>query len=232
MPLVKSQWSRLTEKINFMKNCVIIGAGGFGREVHMLIDQINATSLQYKVLGFYDDSVVKGTFINGLEVLGTLQDLNEVTEPTGVCIAIGAPKVKKVIVEKLTNSLLFFPKLIHPSVIHGISENAIGKGTIICAGTIITVNNTIGEFVILNLGCTVGHDTVIGNYCAFMPQSNIAGEVVLGEAVYGGMGVGIINQVTVGNNVTLGAGSVVVKNIPSNCLAVGIPAKVIKEYEG
>ena len=65
-----------------------------------------------------------------------------------------------------------------------------------------------------------------------MPQSNIAGEVILGEAVYGGMGVGIINQVTVGNNVTLGAGSVVVKNIPSNCLAVGIPAKVIKEYEG
>ena len=62
--------------------------------------------------------------------------------------------------------------------------------------------------------------------------TNIAGEVVLGEAVYGGMGVGIINQVTVGNNVTLGAGSVVVKNISSNCLAVGIPAKVIKEYEG
>jgi sugar O-acyltransferase (sialic acid O-acetyltransferase NeuD family) len=226
MPLVKSQWSRLTEKINFMKNCVIIGAGGFGREVHMLIDQINVTSPQYKVLGFYDDSVAKGTFINGLEVLGTLQDLNEVNEPTGVCIAIGAPKVKKAIVEKLTNSLLFFPRLIHPSVIYGISENAIGKGTI------ITVNITIGEFVILNLGCTVGHDTVIGNYCAFMPQSNIAGEVVLGEAVYGGMGAGIINQVTVGNNVTLGAGSVVVKNIPSNCLAVGIPAKVIKEYEG
>jgi sugar O-acyltransferase (sialic acid O-acetyltransferase NeuD family) len=215
-----------------MEDVVIIGAGGFGREVKMLIDQINAKSLQFNLLGFYDDVVQESSDVFGSKVLGSIDKLNYVTEPTSVCIAIGAPKIKKQIIEKLTNPMLSFPRLIHPSVALGIAVEEIGKGTIICAGTIITVNITIGEFVILNLGCTVGHDTVIGNNCAFMPQSNIAGEVVLGEAVYGGMGVGIINQVTVGNNVTLGAGSVVVKNIPSNCLAVGIPAKVIKEYEG
>tara|TARA_B110000046_G_scaffold102971_1_gene110666 strand:+ start:159 stop:806 length:648 start_codon:yes stop_codon:yes gene_type:complete len=215
-----------------MENIVIIGAGGFGREVKMLIDQINEGSLQYNLLGFYDDSVQKGTEVFGLEVLGSVEELNQVTKPTAISIAIGSPKVKKDIKDKLSNPMLSFPRLIHPSVILGISSETIGIGAIICAGTIITVNITIGEFVILNLGCTVGHDTVIGNYCSFMPQSNIAGEVILGEAVYVGMGVGIINQVTVGNNVTLGAGSVVVKNISSNCLAVGIPAKVIKEYEG
>ena len=215
-----------------MENIVIIGAGGFGREVKMLIDQINEGLLQYNLLGFYDDSVQKGTEVFGLEVLGSIEELNQVTKPTAISIAIGSPKVKKDIKDKLSNPMLSFPRLIHPSVVLGIPSETIGIGAIICAGTIITVNITIGEFVILNLGCTVGHDTVIGNYCSFMPQSNIAGEVILGEAVYVGMGVGIINQVTVGNNVTLGAGSVVVKNIPSNCLAVGIPAKVIKEYEG
>ena len=214
-----------------MENIVIIGAGGFGREVKMLIDQINEGSLQYNLLGFYDDSVQKGTEVFGLEVLGSVEELNQVTKPTAISIAIGSPKVKKDIKDKLSNPMLSFPRLIHPSVVLGIPSETIGIGAIICAGTIITVNITIGEFVILNLGCTVGHDTVIGNYCSFMPQSNIAGEVILGEAVYVGMGVGIINQVTVGNNVTLGAGSVVVKNISSNCLAVGIPAKVIKEYE-
>ena len=215
-----------------MENIVIIGAGGFGREVKMLIDQINEGSLQYNLLGFYDDSVQKGTVVFGLQVLGSVEELNQVTKPTAISIAIGSPKVKKDIKDKLSNPMLSFPRLIHPSVVLGIPSETIGIGAIICAGTIITVNITIGEFVILNLGCTVGHDTVIGNYCSFMPQSNIAGEVILGEAVYVGMGVGIINQVIVGNNVTLGAGSVVVKNIPSNCLAVGIPAKVIKEYEG
>ena len=215
-----------------MENIVIIGAGGFGREVKMLIDQINEGSLQYNLLGFYDDSVQKGTEVFGLEVLGSVEELNQVTKPTAISIAIGSPKVKKDIKDKLSNPMLSFPRLIHPSVVLGIPSETIGIGAIICAGTIITVNITIGKFVILNLGCTVGHDTVIGNYCSFMPQSNIAGEVILGEAVYVGMGVGIINQVIVGNNVTLGAGSVVVKNISSNCLAVGIPVKVIKEYEG
>ena len=81
-----------------MKNCVIVGAGGFGREVKMLIDQINAESKQYNLLGFYDDMTPKGTLINGLEVLGTVEDLNRVSEPTAVSIAIGAPKIKKNIV--------------------------------------------------------------------------------------------------------------------------------------
>ena len=226
-----SLWNPLMEKIKSMKNCVILGAGGFGREVKMLIEQINAESKEYNVLGFYDDSTPKGTLINGLKVLGSVEDLNQVSEPTAVSIAIGSPKIKKKIVGQLTNPLLFFPKLIHPSVSLGISEDAIGKGAIICAGNIITVNIKIGDFVILNLGCTVGHDTVIGDYSAFMPQTNIAGEVNLGEGVYGGMGAGIINQVSIGDNVTLGAGTIVVKDMPSNCLVVGIPGKVIKHYE-
>ena len=218
------------EKINVMKNIVIVGAGGFGREVKMLIDQINEESAKFNFIGFYDDLVEKGTKIDGFTVLGSVEELSQVSEPIAICVAVGAPETKKKIVSKLTNPKFIFPNLIHPSVIMGIPLDSLGKGIIICAGTIITVNIVIGDFVILNLGTTIGHDTKIGNYCAFMPQSNIAGEVVLGESVYGGMGVGIINQVIVGDNVTLGAGSVLVKDIPSNCLAVGIPAKVIKQY--
>ena len=82
--------------------------------------------------------------------------------------------------------------------------------------------------MILNLGCTVGHDTIIGAYSAFMPSVNISGEVNIKEGVYVGTGAKIINQITIGEKTIIGAGAVVAKKLPSNCTAVGVPARVIK----
>jgi sugar O-acyltransferase (sialic acid O-acetyltransferase NeuD family) len=129
------------------------------------------------------------------------------------------------------NHFLSFPTLIHPNVLIGTDEVNIGYGCIICASNIITVNVTIGNFVILNLGCTVGHDTKIGDYSSFMPSVNISGEVIIENSVYVGTGAKIINLLTIGNSTIVGAGAVVSKSLPEKCTAVGIPAKPIKYHE-
>ena len=132
--------------------------------------------------------------------------------------------------DKITNPLVEFPTLIHPSVWIGNKEFVeIGKGCIICAGNLITTNIKIMDFVILNLGCTVGHDSVIKKFAAFMPSCNISGEVIIEEGVYCGTGVKIINQTSIGEYATIGAGAVVTKPIPARCTAVGVPTRVVKQ---
>lgn len=211
-----------------MKKIAIIGAGGFGREVKMLIDQINLIENKYIFIGFYDDGLPKGEIINGFPILGSISDLNQVKDDLCVAIALGMPIIKKKVVEQIINPKIIFKTLIHPSVIVGNDEVSIGKGSIICAGNIITCNIKINNFVIINLACTIGHDTVIEDYVSIMPGVNVSGEVNLCECVYIGTGAKIINQVEIGKNAIIGSGAVVSKSIPENCTAVGIPAKPIK----
>ena len=211
-----------------MEKVAVIGAGGFGKEVQMLIEQINTVNPTYEIVGFYDDGKSKGEIINGLPVLGKVEDINNIDQPLSIALGIGVPAVKKKIVKKISNPLITYPNLIHPSVQIVFPYVTLGEGNIICGNNILTVNIDLGDFVTLNLGCTVGHDTKIGDYSAFMPGCDIAGEVVIQPLVYGGLGTKIINLINVGTNVTLGAGTVVVKDIPDNTLAVGVPAKVIK----
>lgn len=211
-----------------MKDIVIIGAGGFGREVKTIIDAINKSNKTYNFLGFYDDTIAKGTLINNFPILGNLTELNDLKTTTEVLIGVGDPIAKSKIISSLKNEYLGFPTIIHPSVIISDDDVIIDNGCIICAGTIITCNIKIGKFVTLNLMCTVGHDTVIGDYSSFMPSVNISGEVHIEEKVYVGTGAKIINKLSIGTATIVGAGAVVSKSLPENCTAVGIPAKPIK----
>jgi len=213
-----------------MEKIAIVGAGGFGREVKMLIDQINLKEKKYEFIGYYDDGLKKGTVINYNEILGSVEDLANIDYKINVVVAIGSPEIKRSVVEKLTNPKIIFPTLIHPTVLVGNEFVSIGKGCIICASTIITCNIDIKDFVILNLMCTVGHDTIINSYASFMPSVNISGEVVIHEEVYVGTGAKIINQLEIGNQTIVGAGAVVSKTLPEKCTAVGIPAKPIKYH--
>jgi sugar O-acyltransferase (sialic acid O-acetyltransferase NeuD family) len=215
-----------------MKKIAIFGAGGFGREVAMLIEQINTASPEWTFVGFYDDGVKKGNIVNGMKVWGGMKELNEHNEELALVFAIGNPITKRKLHRLVNNRHVYYPSIIHPNVLVGDRQFVqIGNGCIICASTIITVNISIGNHVILNLGCTVGHDTTVQDYCSFMPSVNISGEVMVNEAVYAGTGVKIINQVEVGENSILGAGAVVSEDLPANCTAVGVPAKPIKFHE-
>lgn len=211
-----------------MKDIAIIGAGGFGREVKLIIDALNAKIETFTFTGFYDDGLDKGTVVNGYPVLGSIEDLNSVTKPLSIVLGIGVPQVKRKIVQRISNNFISFPTLIHPSAVIGQDEVVIGKGVLICALSVITCNIIIEDFVTLNLLCTVGHDSVIKDYSSFMPSVNISGEVLINEGVYVGTGAKIINQLTIGHNTIVGAGAVVSKSLPDNCTAVGIPAKPIK----
>ncbi len=213
-----------------MKDIAIFGVGGFGREVLTLIKDINSSKIdEYNIIGFFDDGYKKGEIHNGYPVLGGVNELNAWTTEIAIVVAIGSPAIKKKILDNITSPLVSYPTLIHPTVLIGDKEYVkIGNGCIICAGNIITTNIEIEDFVILNLCCTTGHDTIIKKYAAFMPSVNISGEVVIGEGVYCGTGAKIINQLKVGDYTIIGAGAVVAKTLPARCTAVGVPAKPIK----
>lgn len=215
-----------------MKKIAILGTGGFARELATLVQNINAVIPTFDLIGFVDGSLSKGTLINGYPVIGDDEEINKTTEELGLVLAFGDPKLKKKVKDKFTNPLIFFPTLVHPSVIIGDKRFVeIGEGCIICAGCIITTNIVIKNFVTLNLQCTVGHDTIIKDYSSFMPSCNISGEVNISEGVYCGTGVKIINLTSIGEYTTVGAGAVVTKPLPAKCTAVGVPAKPIKFHD-
>lgn len=228
MPQIVLQWNRLMVITN-MEKIAVFGAGGFGREVHDLIEQINECNKQYEFVGFFDDGIEKGTIVNDHPVLGGVSDLNDYKTELCVALAIGNPAIKHKVYKNISNPKISFPTLIHPNVLIGnMNHNKIGDGCIICAGNIITVNIVIEDFVILNLSCTVGHDTTIGKFSSFMPTVNISGEINIGECVYVGTGAKIINQLSIGKNTIIGSGAVVTTDLPEYCTAVGVPAKPIK----
>ncbi|HNP53860.1 MAG TPA: acetyltransferase [Ferruginibacter sp.] len=214
-----------------MKKIAIFGAGGFGREVQMLIEQINAVNPTWEFIGFFDDDFTHARYIEPEQQLGGMDALNNWPDEIGLVLAIGNPVVKRKILGRLSNTRITHPVLIHPGVVMGKRNVQIGEGSIICAGNILTIDIAIGKHVILNLSCTVGHDSVIGDYASFMPTVNISGEVNIGDAVYVGTGAKIINQLEIGAETVVGAGAVVSKTLPARCTAVGIPAKPIKFHD-
>ena len=212
-----------------MKDIVIIGAGGLGREILGLIQSINKKESRWRVKGFYDDGAECGKLIHGLPILGKVEALNAQQEALDVAIAIGDSSTRRKVYDGLNKQYLSFPALISPDATILDEESvSIDEGVLCCAGTILTCDITIGAFTLLNLCCTVGHDAVIEPFCSFMHAVNIAGETHIGAEVYMGTNSSIINRISIGKNTTIGAGAVVIKDVPADCVAVGCPAKPIK----
>jgi acetyltransferase-like isoleucine patch superfamily enzyme len=94
----------------------------------------------------------------------------------------------------------------------------------------ITTNIVVGRHVLLNLGCTIGHDAVLGDFSSLMPQVNLGGGSTLQEGVFAGTNATVLPRVCIGPNTIIGAGTVVTRDLPANCTAVGVPAKVIQYH--
>ncbi len=215
-----------------MKQIVIIGAGGFGREVQWLIERINAKEIIWQLKGYIDDGIEAGTKINGYPVLGGIDYLLEMEEEISVVCAIGSAQTRKKVIEKISNkNNIEFPNLIDPNVQMS-NYIELGRGNVICAGSILTVNISVGDFTIVNLDCTVGHDVILNSFVTVYPSVNISGCVKIGECTEIGTGTKIIQGKTIGNKVILGAGAVVVKDIEIPGTYVGVPVKAVKYKDG
>ena len=211
------------------RKLVVLGAGGFGREVAWQVSQIQSLTAAYEVLGFVEDSPEPaGNEINGLPVLGDTQWLLSYPEELSVVICIGNSRIRKQVYERLsTNPRLSYPTIIADNVRYS-DTVTFGQGCIICLSSILTVNVQLGDFVIINLDCTIGHDVEMDNFVTLYPSVNVSGNVHIGECAELGTGCQIIQKKTVGRNTIIGAGSVVVKDLPADCTAVGAPALPIK----
>lgn len=207
------------------RDLYIIGAGGFGREVAWLAERINEMTPTWNIKGFIDDDEsVLGTQQGNYHVVGTCRALETMEKEVWVVCAIGASHVRRKVIEKISgNSKLRFATLVDPSVIMSCGVK-IGEGSIICAGNILTVDLSIGNHVIINLDCTVGHDVVIEDYVTLYPSVNVSGCSVLETGVEMGTGSQIIQGKKVMKETIVGAGAVVTKDLPANCTAVGVPA--------
>ena len=210
-----------------MKNIVIIGAGGVGREVSLIIQQINELEQTWNLLGFIDDNTDNwGKVINGYSVIGGIDSLEFLSNDTYIVIAIANYEVKKKIVNKVNNKFKF-ATIVHPKVwIH--DYMTVGEGTIIYEGAILTANIEIGNHVIISPKCGVGHDSIIKDYVSLLWNVNVSGNDFIEEGVMMGSGSTVIQGKKIGKGSIIGAGAVVVNDIESFSTAVGVPAKVIK----
>mgnify|MGYP006166774041 FL=1 len=210
-----------------MEEILIIGAGGFGREVLWTINDCNEIKKKYLVLGFIDDDKsLHGDLIDGFSVLGGLNWIEKNYQKSISCvIAIGDSLKKKEMVNQLKKIDPTYATIIHPTVISSKSIT-IGEGTIIQAGTIMTINIVIGKHVHLNIDSTVGHDTVIEDYVTINPGVHINGKTTIGSSTYVGTGVVMKQEIKIGFESIIGAGAVLLENVPEKSVYAGVPAKL------
>lgn len=210
-------------------NSYIIGSGGLAKEVlRLLLD----TGEKYPFKGFIDFNPKSGEiFADGnnypvLDENSFLTDSNINKENSAVFLGIGDPKKSVEILHKYKGFI--FPNLIHPSFVGSSHSITFGQGNIITAGCIFTVDIKIGSFNIINLNTTIGHDTEVGNFNVMNPGVNVSGGVQIGNGILLGTNSTVLQYLKIGDSSILGAGAVLTKDLEPNSLAVGIPAKVIK----
>ena len=212
-----------------MKRLIILGAGGFGREVlqySMDIKKANSKNA-WDIYGFLDDN--QSSLDNyGCEypIIGKISE-HRVSDCNVYICAIGDTAIKMKICREFISKGAQFINIIHPSAYIG-RKCKIGFGNVLCPNSVLTSDVTIGNFVFINCHANCGHDSVVKDGCTISPFCDITGYVNLDEGVFLGSHVAICPSVSIGKYSKIGAGAAVISNIPSNCTAVGVPAKVIK----
>ncbi|MBE6963505.1 MAG: acetyltransferase [Ruminococcaceae bacterium] len=212
-----------------MRDLVIIGAGDFGREVSWVVERSNACDAQWNLLGFVDDApAVQGMVFDGYPVLGTTAWLAQRTEETWVVCSIGTGRVRKQVLERVLQQENLHPAtLIDPAAI--VARGArVGEGCVVCAGTVLAIHAELAPHVIVNLNCTVGHDTVLEPFCTIHPGTNLSGKVLVGEGCDIGTGTKVIQGVRLCAGCVVGAGAVVTKTIDEPGTYVGVPVRRIR----
>ena len=190
------------------------------------VDAARAAGWECDVLGFVDDDpATHGSSRVGHEVQGGFEWLERTAaeRELGVVVGLGAPEIKRRLVERLKPLGVSFPAVMHPAAVVT-PFVTFGEGVTVAAGVVISVDVVLGEFTSFGHACTIAHDAVIGAYTTVLPGANVSGNVTLGAGVLLGADATVIQGVTIGENTVVGAGATVVRDLPANVTAVGTPA--------
>lgn len=214
------------------RNLIILGDAGFAREVAWLVRDINHREpKKWNLIGFCGHKALpKDRRISSLPVLG-MEDIKKFLPQLYAVAAIGNPLLKKRAISEAQDIGCRFATLVHPTVQYDKATVSIGPGSIICAGSILTVDIRIGAHVTINLGCTIGHDCSIDDFATISPGVHLSGYTIVREGAYLGTGVVTIEKHEIGSYSIIGAGACVNKDIPSGVIAAGVPARVIRKHE-
>lgn len=209
-----------------MKNLIIVGAGGFGRELLQWCKDIQKINKEWNILGFIDDNLeVLDGYECDYKVLGTIDGWHPENDQV-FALAIAEPKIKEKIVSKLEARGATFISIIHPDARIG-DFNKIGKGIVLYPNARITVNVTVGDFVTVLDNTSIGHDACIGDYTTISASCGINGHVQVGKYSYFGCNASTIPGIKIGEECHIGVGSMVVNNIKPGMHVFGNPAKRI-----
>jgi len=200
-----------------MNRILIFGSGGQGKIV--------ADILGDRAVGFVDENpALHGTTVLGLFVFASFADV----EHDGVIVAIGNNAMRRAMSERFVNAGERLATAIHPFT--SIARSAtIGEGSMISAGAIVLPNAVIGRGVLLNTKASVDHDSVVEDFVHIAPTSTVGANVRIGTETFLGLTTTVVSNITIGARVVTGAGSVVLRDLPDDVTAWGVPARITSD---
>lgn len=212
-----------------MTRVVVVGASGFGRECLDVLEAMQAAGADLEILGVLDDGPsdlnLSRLKDRNIEYLGLVDNwIADAPRDYEFIVAIGNPKIRRILTEKFKDAGLNAYTAIHPSVIIG-SRFVSGEGCVICSGAVISTNVQLGDHVHVNPSATIGHDSILHEYVSINPAAVISGEVLIERGTLVGAGATVLQGLKIGNESLIGAGAVVTKQVPARVVAVGVPAR-------
>ncbi len=212
-----------------MKDLILIGAGGCGREVLQWVNDINAAEKRWNIKGFLNDYPEFDEELREkkcqIPVIGKINDY--VIEPNDeFACCIGDAVGRKKIFESYKAKGATFATIIHPSAVIAQSCD-LGEGVIIYPLSLISANAIIGDGCMINMHTSIAHDVRIGKFSTISAHCDITGRCILGENVFMGTSSHIVPRTKIGDNVYICAGATVMTRVLSNRKVMGNPAKVV-----
>jgi sugar O-acyltransferase (sialic acid O-acetyltransferase NeuD family) len=212
------------------RRLLIVGAGGFGREVLQWAQDIAAEGCDWEIGGFLDaDLSALDAYDCGYEVLSSPQQYKSSDDDLLVC-AIGDPATRMQVAADLTARGAEFATLVHPTAIVG-ARSVLGEGCILCPRVTITTDICLGRHVIVNTHSTIGHDVTIGDCCSLFSHCDVTGGATLEPGVTIGSHAAVLPGVRVGEFARISAGSVVSRRVKPFTTVFGVPAKKLLNTE-